>query len=89
MKGYKIYHVLHPDNKTRGGSTVIIIENIFHYEKFKHEELEKQAEAICVMTKSYAIAVSSIYSPPIYPSKSTQFQSLLKNRKQIYSRWQF
>jgi len=33
--GYKIYHAIHPENAAKGGSSVIIKENIHHHEKTK------------------------------------------------------
>lgn len=39
IRGYTIYHALHPDNKARDGSTVIIKDNNSQYKIFKHKSL--------------------------------------------------
>jgi len=36
FRGYKVYHTIHPENSSRGGSAVIIDENI-HHEETKYE----------------------------------------------------
>lgn len=78
LKGYKIYHALHPNNTARGGSTIIIKENIYHYEEMKIEEPGIQAVGICIKTKRYPIILSAIYCPPRYKLKEEHYLRLLK-----------
>ena len=79
IHGYKIYHALHPCNTARGGSAVIIKENISHFEEYKCEEEDIQAVAISVKTKCYPITISGIYCPPRYSLKAERYLWLLKN----------
>ena len=37
FRGYKGYHTIHPETSARGGSAVIINENIHHHEETKYE----------------------------------------------------
>lgn len=78
IKGYNVYHALHPDNKARGGSAVIVKENIDHYEQFKYEEHAIQSVAVQVKTKRFPVSIASIYSPPRHILKSQQYENLLK-----------
>lgn len=45
--GYRMYHTIHPDNTAKGGSAIIIRNNIQHHEKSKY-----QSEHIRVTTVS-------------------------------------
>lgn len=64
FNGYKVYHALHPDNKGRGGSAVIVKENIKHHEVSICEEPDLQSVAVCINTKRYSLTVAAIYCPP-------------------------
>lgn len=77
FRGYKTYHALHPDNKAKAGSAVIVKENILHHEEFKYEEKEIQAVAIEIKTKRFPLTISSVYCPPRYNLKKEQYKSLL------------
>lgn len=69
FKGYETYHALHPDNCGRGGSAIIIKENIYHYKLFKHEHHDIQSVAISVEIQNYPINIAAIYCPPRYSLK--------------------
>ena len=79
IKGYKSYHALHPNNTARGGSTVIIKENIQHHEYYTCEDQDIQAVAICLKTKSYPVTISALYCPPRYAIKAERYRILLNN----------
>lgn len=78
IKGYNIYHALHPNNTASGGSAVIIKENIYHYLKHKCEEKFAQTVAVVVRTKLHDITISAVYIPPKYELKKEQYRNLLK-----------
>lgn len=83
IKGFKTYNALHPSNNARGGSTVLIKENIKHHECVKIEEEKLQICAITISTKSFEAAIASIYIPPRHIIKEEEFAeafSLLGNR---------
>ncbi|KAG5320424.1 RTJK polymerase, partial [Pseudoatta argentina] len=37
LRGYKVYHAIHPANTARSGSAIIIEDNILHHEKVRYE----------------------------------------------------
>lgn len=78
FEGYKTYHALHPDNTARGGSAIIIKENLSHCEQHKYVEQCIQAVAVCIKTKRYPITISSIYCPPKYSLKAEQYTEFLE-----------
>ena len=46
IKGYKIYHTIRLDKIGKGGSTVLVQENIKHYEDNWRTDIEKVSELI-------------------------------------------
>ena len=48
---YYIYRTIHPSNKARGGTAVIIKENLKHQEECKYQKETLQATTIKVKTK--------------------------------------
>lgn len=64
FNGYKVYHALHPANKGRGGSAVIVKENIKHHLVNIYDEPDIQSVAVCINTKQYSLTVAAIYCPP-------------------------
>lgn len=78
IKGYKIYHALHPNNTASGGSAIIIKENIYHYLEHKCEEQSVQTVAVVVRTKLHDITIAAIYIPPKYALKTEQYKNILK-----------
>ena len=55
FRGYKVYHTIHPKNSARGGSAVIINENIHHHEETKYETEGIQATAVCIKDRNSSI----------------------------------
>lgn len=78
LKGYKCYHALHPANKARGGSAVLIRDNLKHHECIKIETEMFQVCAITVKTKSYETSVASIYCPPKHSIKQKVFADVFE-----------
>ena len=79
FKGYKVYHTIHPENAARGGSAVIINENLNHNEQMKLEAEDIQATAINIKTKNGNITVVSLYSPPKHNIKYDRYEEFFKN----------
>ena len=71
LRGYKVYHTIHPANTAKGGSAVIINETIHHHEETKYETEGIQATAVCIKTRNYPIVVAGIYCTPKTPLKET------------------
>ena len=58
------YTITYTRNSARGGSAVIINENIHHHEEIKYETEGVQATAVCIKTRNYPIIVAGLYCPP-------------------------
>lgn len=78
FRGYKVYHTIHPENTAKGGSAVIIKENIQHYEEAKYDTEEIQATAVSIKTRNYSIVVAGIYCPPKHSLKKENYLEFLK-----------
>jgi exonuclease III len=83
FKGYKVYHTIHPENTGRGGSAVVINENIHLYEEMKYDTVGIQAMAVHIKATNYSIVVVGIYYPTEHPLKKykhLEFLGRLGNR---------
>ena len=79
LKGYTIYHTIHPDNTARGGSAIIVKNNILHYEQGKYQTKEIQATTVSVKTKNYLLSIAAIYCPPRYNLKKENYSLFFKS----------
>jgi exonuclease III len=57
FKNYITYHTIHPANMARGGSTVIIRNNIKHFEEEKYVTRDIQATIVTVETSKPRLTV--------------------------------
>ena len=78
IKGYKIYHTPHPDDKCRGGSAVIVKDNIKHHEKSKYATREIQSTEVNILTKGGYISIAAIYCPPRYKMRYEEYLKFLR-----------
>lgn len=78
IKGYKLYHTIHPDNTARGGSAVLIKENIKHFEETNYGTQAIQATAVKICTKTKKFTVTAIYCPPRYALEKNDYLRLFK-----------
>nr|XP_018906149.1 PREDICTED: RNA-directed DNA polymerase from mobile element jockey-like isoform X2 [Bemisia tabaci] len=62
--GYKMYNALHPENKRRGGSSILIRENIKHNLIKIIETAAFQCAVISIDTEIGEFNLASIYTPP-------------------------
>ena len=60
FKGYKFYHTTHPSNTARGGSAIIMKENLPHNESQHYRCEEMQVTNIILNCKKYLLTISSI-----------------------------
>lgn len=81
---YNIYHTIHPDNKARGGSAVIVRSNIEHHEENKISTEEFQATTIAVKTTTGLLSVTAIYSPPRHNIKADQYKMLIESHSRKF-----
>lgn len=80
FRNYKIYHTNHPDNAARGGSAIIIKNNILHYEEIKYNTREIQATAVSVSIRHSQITLVATYCPPRYSLKKNQYIDFLSKQ---------
>lgn len=78
MPGFKIYNTNHPSNTARGGSAVIIRENIIHHEDTKYDKEEIQATTVNIQRNNQFIKIAAIYSPPRCTIKQNDYTNFLR-----------
>jgi exonuclease III len=74
---FRGYHTIHPETSVKGGSAVLIKENIHHHEETKYETEGIQAMAIRIKARNYSIVVVGIYCPPKHPLKKYEYLEFL------------
>lgn len=79
LNGYKIYHAIHPDNDAKGGSAVIIKENIQHHEEPNYVTEKMQVTAVKIKTNRYSLTVAGIYCPPRHTIQKDEYNELFKH----------
>lgn len=82
IRGYKTYHAIHPNNSARGGSAVIVREELNHHEFTKIELCEFQSISIKVKLigqPTGMITIAAVYCPPRYNLKKTDYIDFLSN----------
>uniref|UniRef100_A0A0A9XM38 RNA-directed DNA polymerase from mobile element jockey n=1 Tax=Lygus hesperus TaxID=30085 RepID=A0A0A9XM38_LYGHE len=77
MQGFKCYHTIHPSNQARGGSAVLIRENICHYEHLKLGTEKFQITGIPIKTHSFPLTVASIYCPPRHRLRREEYAEVI------------
>lgn len=83
MKGFNVYHTVHPNNNASGGSAIIIRESLPHYEELKFSTNSIQATIIKLNSEMQPLTVASLYSPPrhsITPDEYLYFLNSLGDR---------
>jgi exonuclease III len=89
MKGYQVYHTVHPQNTARGGTAVLVKDNMVHHihEEAKYVTNEIQATAVTIEMKRQAITFAAAYCPPRYNLRKTDYLNFLRSLgKKIYGR---
>lgn len=78
FKGYNTYCTIHPTDTARGGSAVVIKENIKHHENSKIEIEEIQATTVEIKTNKYNFTVGAVYIPPRHNLKRENYKDFLE-----------
>lgn len=79
--GYACYANNHPDDKSCGGTAILIKNRLRHYPLPNIQTRHIQSTAICVTEFQQELTIISIYCPPKYILKTTHFTTLFKNYK--------
>lgn len=84
IPNFTCYHTPHPDNRARGGSAVIIKNNIDHFilESFSSPFI--QATSISVKIANKNVTISAVYSPPKHSFEYTHFLEYLESLGQSF-----
>lgn len=64
IRDFFCYHTSHPADKARGGSAVLIRDNITHHEELKLASSMMQVTIINIKAKNREFKISAIYCPP-------------------------
>lgn len=80
FKNYDVYHTIHPDNRARGGSAIIVRKNIKHNEETKYSTQEIQATTITIESNNQPLSVTAVYSPPRHIIKANQYCELISKQ---------
>jgi exonuclease III len=76
FKNYITYHTIHPAYTARGGSAVIIRNNIKHFEEKMYVICDIQGAIVTVGTSKQKLIVSAIYCLPRYSIYANEFKTL-------------
>jgi len=79
LRGFDLYHTMHPNNGARDGSAVVIKKEISPHENINGEEEEFQITAVTIKTTSGIITVATIYSPRRHNLKREYCLNLLRS----------
>lgn len=64
IRGYKVYHTIHPENRAKGGSAVVIKESINHYEEQPLQREEIQLTMVGIKSTKQSLIAGAVYCPP-------------------------
>ena len=78
LRGFEVYHTIHPSNCARGGSAAIIKTGILHHEDVKIEKEEFQVISVKIKNFTGALTVAAIYSPPRHNLKREDYLNFLQ-----------
>lgn len=78
IPNYKVYSTNHPDGKARGGTAIIIRDNIRHHERDKYTKDHLQATSVSIEDVHGPIIMSAIYCPPKHNNKQVHFEEFFK-----------
>lgn len=79
IRGYQVYHTVHPANKARGGTAVIIKNELKHHEETKYQTEAIQATSVKVQTKFKQYTLTAVYCPPRYILKKKTLLNFSKH----------
>lgn len=78
MNNYYVYRADHPDNRSHGGSAILINKKIKHHESDKHQLRNLQANSVVIDDNLGQFAITAIYCPPNQKISASEFQQFFK-----------
>lgn len=79
LKGFKTYQTIHPENQARGGTALVIKENLNHYEEQHLQTMETQLTVVGVKCLNQNLKLGAIYCPPRYNLKKENYKNIMKH----------
>jgi hypothetical protein len=79
LRGFEVYHTIHPRNCARGGSAVFVRTEISHHVDIQVEKEEFQVTSVKIKTTSGILTVAAIYCPPRHNLKRGDYLILLQS----------
>lgn len=76
INGFNSYWANHPSERARGGSAVLIKNNIKHYQQEDIRENHIQATVISIQFNGADLDIAAAYCPPRHTPTKTQFNSI-------------
>ena len=77
INGYQVYQTIHPDNKAKGGSAIIIKNKINHYEECHLQTAEIQLTVVGIKSTKQKLIVGAIYCPPRHNLKELDYKKFI------------
>ena len=79
LKNYELYSTNHPAGTARGGTAVIINNNIKHSALCGYKTPHIQATSVSVHDTNGPVTITSLYSPPRHSIHSNQYSDFFKS----------
>lgn len=76
IRGYKVYWTTHPSDRARGGTAVIIKQNIYHFQQEEVRHPYIQATIVTVLNNEAELNIGAIYCPPRHSMEQKQYTEL-------------
>lgn len=76
IKGFNSYWTTHPSGRARGGSAVLIKNNIKHYQQEDIRESYMQATVISIQYNGANLNIAAVYCPPRHTPTKSQFNDV-------------
>jgi len=84
IRGYKTYQTIHPDNKAKGGSAIIIKESIKHYEECHLQSVEMQLTMVGIESVKQKLNLGPLYCSPRYNLKKENYKNLIRHLRNMW-----
>lgn len=79
IRGYKVYNRVHPQNRGREGSDIIIKDSINHYEEQHLQSEEIQLTMVGIKSTKQKLLVGALYCPPKHNLKKMDYRNVLQH----------
>lgn len=78
IPGYRLYHTTHPSGNARGGTAVLIKQNILHYEQEEIREEYLQLTIITINHNGADLNIAAAYCPPRHKIERKQYLDIFE-----------